>query len=348
MKRELIAEPELDTMAENWQVPTWDGTENREPDTRGRIQSISEIRSIRTYAAQQIEFVVEGLIAAATVTLVTGESGTGKTTLVTAIGGAVDRGEPFAGLETQRRPVLMLDKENPLPVVVERFNRLGIQDGENFKVWGGWALQEPPAPFAPIVMRWVAACDPKPLIVIDSLVSFHGGNENDATETRVYMQGFRRLADLGATVVVLHNSGKGESSKEYRGSSDIKASVDVGYHLSNIGADPSRLESLRLKTFKARFSVQVETIFRCVGGRFEVDGRSPAQTTSQLLQQLLIANSGIKAQEFEALAQTKGLGRDRARRFLKVGIGSQDIQTTPGPFNTKFHTWVGPNAEGLY
>jgi hypothetical protein len=45
---------------------------------------------------------------------------------------------PIEGF-VRSRPMLVLDRENPLPVVVERFARLGIQDGENFKVWGGWA-----------------------------------------------------------------------------------------------------------------------------------------------------------------------------------------------------------------
>jgi hypothetical protein len=38
-------------------------------------------------------------------------------------------------------------------------------------------------------LDWVVACDPKPLIVVDSLVSLHGGDENDATETRAYRAG---------------------------------------------------------------------------------------------------------------------------------------------------------------
>ena len=346
MPSKIYAEPDLDGIGQDWQVPPDDETESSHGD-EPKIYSISEIASIRTYAVQRIEFVVEGYFAAGTVNLITGESGSGKTTVAAAICSAVDRGEPFAGFETQRRPVSVLDRENPLAVTVERFDRLHISYGENFKIWGGWAATEPPAPFTPIVMSWVAACEPKPLIVVDSLVSFHGGDENDATETRAYMQGFRRLADLGATLIVLHHSGKGESSKEYRGSSDIKASVDVGYHLANIGGDPSRLELLRLKAFKARFTVQVETIFHVADGRFTVDGRSPSQTTSELLQQLLIANPGIKAKEFEDLSQLKGLGRDRARKFLKIGIGSGNIQTVPGPFNTKFHNWVGPDAEGL-
>jgi hypothetical protein len=243
-------------------------------------------------------------------------------------------------LETQRRPVLVLDRENPLPVVVERFARLGIQDGENFKVWGGWAGEEPPPPFAPIVTDWVGACEPKPLIVVDSLVSFHGGDENDASETRIYMQGFRRLADLGATIIVLHHTGKSESSKEYRGSSDIKASVDVAYHLANIGGDPSRLELLRLKAFKARFIVQAETIFRCTDGRFTVDGRNASKTVSELLREMLIASPGIQAKQFQDLARDKGLGRDRARVFLENGIKAGTVRADRGPHNTRFHTWA--------
>jgi hypothetical protein len=258
----------------------------------------------------------------------------------------VDRGVPFVGLETQRRPVLILDKENPLPVVVERFDRLGIQDGPNFKVWGGWALDEPPAPFSPIVMEWVAACDPKPLIVVDSLVSFHGGNENDATETRAYMQGFRRLADLAATVILLHNSGKAESSKEYRGSSDIKASIDVGYHLANLG-DSSQLGMLRLKAFKARFSVQPEIILNYRAGRFEIDGRGATRTNQEILQQLLIENPRALSKRFEDMAADKGVARSKARDFLASGIVAGTIHVDKGARNTRFHTWVGAPVEGV-
>src|SRR5205823_6133140 len=139
-------------------------------------------------------------------------------------------------------------------VVCERFERLGVQDGDDFKVWGGWVEDQPPAPDSPLIINWLTQTTPKPLIVIDSLVSFHPGDENDATETRKYMHGFRRLADLGATVITLHHSGKSDAAKDYRGSSDIKASIDVGYHLTNTSG-PSQLGLMRLRAFKTRFTV---------------------------------------------------------------------------------------------
>jgi hypothetical protein len=228
-------------------------------------------------------------------------------------------------------------------VVVERFDRLGINDGPNFKVWGGWAEEEPPSPFSPIVLEWAAGCEPKPLIIVDSLVSFHGGDENDATETRAFMQGFRRLADLGATVIVLHHSGKGDSSREYRGSSDIKASIDVGYCLANLG-DSSQLGTLRLKAFKARFNVLPEVILQYRAGRFEIDGRGPVQTVAESLRDLLIANPAIQAQRFQDLARDKNLGRNQARTFLDNGFHAGTIRKDKGLHNTLSYTWTGPGS----
>ena len=63
----------------------------------------------------------------------------------------------------------------------------------------------------------------KGVIIFDSLVAFHPGSEQDSKRDWKYMDGFRSLASAGATVIVIHHSGKSEGSKEYRGSSDIKS-----------------------------------------------------------------------------------------------------------------------------
>lgn len=306
-----------------------------------KMRSVTEVESIRTYAAQKIDWLVDGLIAAGTVTLITGESGSGKSTVATAICSASERGVNFAGLATQRRPVLVLDRENPLSIVVDRFDRLGVNDSLNFKYWGGWAAEEAPAPFSPIVIAWVQACEPKPLIVVDSLVAFLEGDENSATEVRAYMNGFRRLADIGATVIILHHSGKAETSKEYRGSSDIKASIDVGYHLANLG-DSSRLTMLRLRAFKARFSVQTEVVLHYADGGFRMDTRGPVLTVTEALRELLIQHPRIGVAEFGDAAVEKGIARAKARDFLANGIKAGTVGFESGPHNSRYHIWKGP------
>jgi hypothetical protein len=312
---------------------------NAQKKAEPTIRSIAEVEPLRTYASRKIDFVVSDLIAEATLTLVTGEAGSGKTTLTTAIGCCVSRGIPFAGRGTRRRPVVMFDRENPLPVVVERFGRLGFEDGDNLKVWGGWLADEPPAPNSPIITEYVAASDPKPLLIFDTLISYIDGDENNAVEMRACMQAFRRLTEMGATVIVLHHSGKGETSRDYRGSSDIKAAIDVGFHLANLG-EPSRLDVLRLRAFKARFTVDTEVVFRYSEGTFSADSRS-APTVEELLIALLQKNPGIRAADFQALAMEKDLGRDRARQFLERHSLSGNIRQDRGAKNARFHTWLG-------
>jgi hypothetical protein len=167
MRREFVGQSDVEALAESWQMldPNAPGSGHGEP----RIRSVAELASIRTYASQPIEFAVDQLIALGTVTAITGESGDGKSTFISGICGSVDRGSPFAGLTTKRLPILVLDRENPASVVLERFDRLGIQDGENFKVWGGWVPEEAPAPFSPMIVDWVNACNPKPLTYIFTL-----------------------------------------------------------------------------------------------------------------------------------------------------------------------------------
>lgn len=313
----------------------------RAPDGGGpKIRSIADLPSIRTYAAQKIDYVIEGILAAGTVTLISGESGHGKSTFANAMASCIERGVPFAGLKTQRRPVLVLDKENPLAIVIERLERLGVDVSENFKIWGGWCEEEPPQPGAMIVVQWVMGCDPKPVIIVDSLIGFFEGDENNASEVRQYMHAFRQLANMGATVVVLHHPGKGESSKDYRGSSDIKASIDVGYKLTNQG-DVSRLTSLHLAAFKARFTVETEAIFHYRDGEFQMDRRPVVQMNEDIIRNLLVNNPGIRKEEFEKIALEKGVTRSRLRTFLVNSIGSGAVRVEPGPKNAIRHFWVG-------
>jgi AAA domain len=77
------------------------------------------------------------------IVVLTGNSESGKSTLATAWARDVwrDKGVSF----------LFLDRENPGPVVADRFARLGIEDGPGKKFWRGWLGQEAPQPDSSIV-----------------------------------------------------------------------------------------------------------------------------------------------------------------------------------------------------
>jgi hypothetical protein len=308
--------------------------------TPARPFGVGDVRPVLEYSAAEIRYVVDRLIAAGTVTVLSGDSGCGKTTIAIAIANAVARGVPFGGMRTSKRPVIVLDRENPLPVVVDRNKRLGISDGNGLTIWGGWCPEEPPGPLSEELLSWVAGCDSKPFIIFDSLISyFDGQSENDSAAIRRYTQGFRKLAEMGCTVLVLHHSGKGETTKDFRGSSDIKASIDTGWHLANFGE--GRLERLRLRAWKCRFAIAPDLLLTYADGEFLAEESSTLQSANESLTHLLKANPGIKAAAFEALARDRSLGRDRARKFLKEGEEAKRINRQRGDHNSAFYSWAG-------
>jgi hypothetical protein len=320
----------------NGSLPPWD----EQPDETGpsRFARIEDLPRVEDIAAADIEWDVEDLIARATVCLLTGESGCGKSTFACALAYAVSKGRDFLGRATTKRPVLILDAENPSIAVIERFQRLGIATDDNFRVWGQWTGEDPPAAGGALVLEWITRCEPKPLIVVDSLIRFHPGAENSSTETQEYMNMYRKLAAAGASVLPLHHIGKAESAQDYRGSSDIKASVDVAFKLTSLG-DGSRLSLLELRAFKQRISVTPHLFIRYEDGQFTTDEREATKTVTERLVDLLKANPGITSERFERLAASQHLGRNRARTFLQTGIGSGTVRTEHGACNRREHFW---------
>ena len=310
------------------------------------IRSIADIPSVLTCAVAEVSWLVAGMMAERTVNVLTSEPGAGKTTVGLAVGAAVARGVPFAGMKTQKRAVLVLDRENNASYVADILRRLDAKDGGEIKIWGGWNLEGPPDPGAGIVQTWVAACDPKPLILIDSLVAFNDGDENSATDTRVFMQRCRSLANMGGTLLLHHHSGKSESSQDYRGSSDIKASADSCWKLANIGPS-GRIERLRLKPFKSRFLVDSEIVLRYTDGAFarESGGGSQRATDAELLEELLREHPSVTGKEFERLAPGRGVGRNYARTWLDRGVRDGLVCVEHGARNAKFYTWDATTTE---
>jgi hypothetical protein len=193
----------------------------------------------------------------------------------------------------------------------------------------------------------VQATNPRPLIVVDSFIAFHTGDENDSTETRRFLHQFRLLANAGCTILLLHHSGKADTSQDYRGSSDIKAGVDVAFHMANIGADPTKLELIRLRAFKSRVPVAGELLLRIRDGvvQEEPGAETPMRTNRELLADLLLAQPGLGTREFEEAAKSRGLGRDRARKFLHDGVKAGTIRLEKGERNSTSHYWNGSGED---
>lgn len=303
---------------------------------------VEDIPSVWNFEASA-EYVVEDLILSGAITLLTGDSGVGKSTLALALAGAVAHGQAWAGRAVRQRRVLYLDRENPLYVVKDRLHRMGIAPTAALTVWGGWNDPGPPAPAAPAIMEY--AVGQKPLIVVDSLVAFHDGSEQDATETRRFLDQLRRLANLGATVLLIHHTGKAETAKEYRGSSDIKASMDAAFLMQPLGGDGSQLDRLSLRPFKAR-SAPLRPIlleYRAGAGFQAIHDTAAAQRDAarNVVEAIVRDTSGCSREHVLAEARRQGVSRDDARDALAGAERDGRLAVQTADRGRKIYTLAG-------
>jgi hypothetical protein len=303
---------------------------------------ISQLPDVREIAAEGPEFVVPSVIVKNTITAISGAAGSGKTTLAFLLGAGIARGAEMFGGQCQQRPVLIMTRENPLDFVGDIVRRLNIDTGpgSNLFVWGDWIEPPAPVPADPCILDWVTKSDPSPVIIIDSLIAFFtGDNENDPVQMRAFINQARLLLRAGAAAVIfLCHPGKSESSQDYRGSSDLEPAVDALYKLTNSG--DTWLERLYLKAKKARFAAQKrELVLIYRDGTFVADERPVAvqESATQQLTRLLANNPGLTKKEFEALAMQKGLTQRRARQFLNEGVAIGTIIREEGTHHRMFH-----------
>ncbi|MGA2106816.1 MAG: AAA family ATPase [Syntrophorhabdales bacterium] len=109
---------------------------------------IDPTRYLKTGAQLQemdisVSWLVEDLIPEASITTVIGPAGYGKSTLCLNIGNAVDRGLTWLGRAIIRKPVYVLDYENPLAVDVERARALDLSG----VLFWHTAAEVPPPPY---------------------------------------------------------------------------------------------------------------------------------------------------------------------------------------------------------
>lgn len=163
----------------------------------------------------KINWVIDKLLPEQSITLFHGRGGVGKTWLSLILGDAVSQGKPFMGLTTKKVPVYYIDFENPLPVLVERIKKLGIEE-INF-----WHNQTDPKPPKIDTLDWeVYKKLPPGLIIIDTLRAFQNMDENDSRHMALVMARLKELRELGFTILLLHHTPKG-NERIYKGSTAI-------------------------------------------------------------------------------------------------------------------------------
>jgi hypothetical protein len=292
------------------------------PDRENRVR-VADLQDVMSLAADRVPYIVDRLVPEAGITMFSGQPESGKSSILCAILGAIHSGSPFAGRSTTPRPVLLLDRENPATTVASRLRWQHIEHiGRS--VFGGWSDpgHDAPDPTSVSVLEWVEACNPKPVVALDSLSSFMQGDENSTRDVHDFFVGIRRLTFAGVTFVVLHHSGKSETSKLFRGNSTIRGDVDAGFLVENLSSDPNRLSRLSMKAWKRRTPVDSPILleFDDLACRWLDCKPDASELNGERLIRLLRTNPGISKRSLQNLAHEAGVTFGRTATWLNQGL----------------------------
>jgi hypothetical protein len=303
--------------------------EQQSAEDTDRIHSLSELQTLDD-ASEEIAYLDRPTLPQGALVAVSGLSGHGKSTFMTALA---------RDLTAAGTLCLILDRENPRPLVAKRFRELGINraNGNHPGYWGLWEREQPPMPDDPRVLDWVRAG--LRLIIVDSKTSYLAGeNENDSAPNSAFFTCCRRTIAHGATVAVLINTSE-KDKYDYRGHTIVKDLVDHAVRVSNFDPDGiGLLHTLSVKPFKSRFGDWDEIKVHYASGKMiRTDNKvEVSRTVSAQLRSLLAANPGITKRKFYELAVANRLADHIARNFVELGLRERSIRESRGPNNRRF------------
>jgi len=215
------------------EAPEWEVSKC--PDIGGRQLDTSEINllsflkrgsDLQTLECS-IEWAVDRLLPKQSITLLHGKGGIGKTWVSLIMADVISRGSKFMGLDTQKMPVVFVDFENSLPVLVDRIRKIGIED---VLFWHN--ANETLRPPKLDRQEWTLYKNlpPGSLLIFDTLRASQGQDENDSQKMNFIMSRLKELRDMGFTILLLHHTPK-SNERIYKGSTAI---IDLADHVLSL------------------------------------------------------------------------------------------------------------------
>jgi RecA-family ATPase len=211
-------------------------------------------------AKLETQFLIPGLVPSSAITFIVGAPGALKSWLAYDLLVAVAQGREWLGVPAPRGPVLGLNFDNSTNECGRRMLRLGLSpsDPAHFHSPDGpIALRLPDS--AEDLSAIVNVIKPR-LLILDSLRQAHTANENDSKEMMVVMGALKSLYALGAAVVIVHHSAKGQGGAAVRGAGEIEASADAVIHVQEDKAEWRKHRSWRMSTAEETLTFAVDDV----------------------------------------------------------------------------------------
>jgi replicative DNA helicase len=226
-----------------------------------KVLPISELLSEEV---PDVKWMVDGIIPSNGFCMIAGDSGVGKTWLLLDLALSVASGRPWLGtLPTTKGPVLFIDEESGVALLKNRLLKLGQKEDLRdlpicFSTLEGLKVdtEQGRAKLRGTIKKYGAK-----LVVIDSFVRIHGGDENSVVDISKVTEALSRIArEEDCAIVVAHHARKkgpslNEPGDRLRGTSEIKAALDVHLFVSR-----EKGGAIKIRHDKARFGKTVDPV----------------------------------------------------------------------------------------
>lgn len=182
----------------------WQELEQLEKSSRKAFNPADVLKSGAEIQALDIHvhWTIPGVLPARAVNLLYGIGGIGKTWVEEQLGLAIAEGGEVFGRKATLRPVVFIDYENPLSVLVERARRLNIR---NVQFWHS-SFDPPPPRLDGDNFDTFLQLPADSVIFFDTLRAGYAGKENDSDVAAFIMGRMKKLRDAGFDPVILHHT----------------------------------------------------------------------------------------------------------------------------------------------
>jgi len=226
-----------------------------EPTIEGidcEIDRIFSLKELMSREVAPIQDIVEGFIPGKSVTVFSGDGGTGKSYVLIEMALQVSQGLPWLGMNTHKTPVLIVDLENGIDRAALRAKRLAkgwnLDPNIDYEVSTvfhsniSMHTEETVQGLYDLIENYGFG-----LIILDSLTDFlEEMDENSNTEMAIVCKRLRQIcARTGAAILIIHHVAKSAAGTQWqsaRGASAIKDNTDCSIQVSK-------------KSFKSRYTL---------------------------------------------------------------------------------------------